>query len=82
MLLSELLESPLKRTKQIKTVKVRKVRDLLSGGECFETLTGKKVYIKLDGKWFTVMGRTPLNYNFIILSHQKDILSRFKPLQE
>jgi len=66
MLLSELLESQQKQMK-IKTVRVRKVRDLLSGGECYETLTGKKVYIYENGNWFTCMGNKPLNYNFIVI---------------
>lgn len=65
MLLSEALNNKKKEVKT-KTIKVRKVRDLLIGGECFETLTGKKVYIRQNGQWFTCMGNKPLNYNFII----------------
>jgi hypothetical protein len=65
MLLSEALNKKQKEVK-IKTIKVRKVRDLLIGGECFETLNGKTVYIRQNGNWFTVMGNKPLIHNFII----------------
>lgn len=64
MLLSEMLE---KKQTKIKTIKVKKVRNLLSGGECFATLTGKKAYIYNNGEWFTCMSNKPLNYNFIIV---------------
>lgn len=64
MFLSEMLEQ---KQKKVKTIKVRKVRNLLSGGECFETLTGKRVYIRENEKWYTCMGNKPLNYNFIII---------------
>lgn len=66
MLLSEALNKKQKEIK-IKTIKVKKVRDLLIGGECFETLDGKKVYIRQNGKWFTCIGNKPLIHNFIIV---------------
>jgi hypothetical protein len=72
MKLSEMLQAKEKEVK-IKTVKVKKVRDLLSGGECFETLTGKKVYIRQNEQWFTCMGNKPLNYNFIIQEDKNNV---------
>jgi len=72
MKLSEMLEQQ-QRPHTIKTIKVKKVRDLLgNSGECFETLTGKKVYIRNNGNWYTCMGNKPLNYNFIVIGEQND----------
>ena len=61
-----MLEEKQIKPKTKKIIKVRKVRDLLSGEEVFETLNGKRVYVFLNGNWYTCMSNKPLDYNFII----------------
>ena len=71
MLLSEMLDQKPKSIK-VKTINVKKVRDLLGGGECYTTMNGKTVYIKNGGNWYTCMGSTPLNHNFVIITNACD----------
>jgi len=67
MLLSEMLDKKRNVATKDKTIKVRFCRDLLSGGQCYETLNGKKTYVLVDGLWFTAFGKSNLDYNFIII---------------
>lgn len=69
MLLSEMLNNHPKKSK-IKTVRVKKIRDLISGGECYTTMNGKTIYFFENGKWYTCMGKHSLNYNFIIIMEE------------
>lgn len=66
MRLSEMLEP--KEPKGIKTIEVKKVRELLcGGGTCYTTINEKRTYILINNEWYTPMGKKPLQYNFIIV---------------
>ena len=67
MLLSEMLHNQNEKANKNKVVRVKFVRTLLSGGDCYSTLNDKRTYIFINGKWYTPFGKNPLTYEFEIV---------------
>ena len=67
MLLSEMLDDKNKKAKKHKVIKVKYIRTMLSGGDCYSTLNDKRTYLFVNGNWYTPFGENPLTYEFEIV---------------